>query len=228
VSRIAARISSPREAVEHLEVLDALLRGEHLLVRVGELDAALLARPLVHVVDEALVPRTGRLGELVLQRLEVDVGGSAVGQPHHDVEPGHDGLGDQRRVLHRDPAEPLAEDLLDPVSRGGGVAVAGQVDEAVHEPVPRVAVAEHPHLATLAEGRDPLDDRVQLVRARVQERITRVRVQRGQERLVAVALGAVAGAVQDLDRLGHEDRDPRDRFGVRGRRQDARRTAARR
>ncbi len=112
------------------------------------------------------------------------------------------------------PPESLSENLLDALRHLGRVAVAGQVDQTVHEPVPRVAMAEQPHLSALAEGRDTFDDRVQLVDARVEQGIARIGVERCQQGLVPMAGGAVAGTMKDLDGFGDQDRDPGDRLGV--------------
>ncbi len=201
------------------EVLLVGLR-ERVDVLAGQAGAGLLA-VLVHDRGrEVVTPRAGRLGQPPLEVDRVDLGDLlAPRRVDHEVHVGGRRLGDPGAELHRGATQPVLEDRREPLTDVGVVAVAGQVDE--HRDVAAVGVApdEHPQLPPLARVHDGLGHRRELVDLRVEQLVARVGLQGVHQRLAGVAARVEADPAQHLGGLLPQQRDPGQRLGVGGARE---------
>ena len=175
-----------------------------------------------HGRGEVVVPRAGRLRQPALEVVDVDVGHRlALGQVHDEVDARGRGLADADVELDRLRAQPLLQQLREPLADAGVVAVARQVDE--HRDVAGVGVLadEHPHRAALPRVHRGLGHRRQLVDRRVQQLVARVGLQGVHQGLAGMAARVEPAALEDRLRLLLHQRDPQQRLGVGRARQQA-------
>ncbi len=191
--------------------------GEGVDVAAGEPGADLLAVLRDHGALEVVAPRARRVGEAALEVDGVDVDDvAAVRRVHDEVDAGGRGLVDADVELDRLAAQPLLEDLGEPLTDGRVVAVAGQVDEDGDVAAVGVAADEHPDLAPLAGVHGGLGHRGELVDGGVEQLVARVGLERVHQRLAGVAAGVEAAVLEDRRRLLPQQRDPGQRLGVGG------------
>ena len=200
--------------------------GERVGVLAGQQGAVLLAVLRMGGGHEVVAPGAGRLGEASLQVGLVEVADHLAGLgPDDEVQPGEERLADPGGVLQRVAAELGLEDVRDPLAYGGRVAVPRQVDQAGQVAAVGVAAHEEPHLATLAGVEHGLRDRDELVDRGLEQLVARVGLEHVHQRLAGVAQRREPGAVDDLLGLDPDHRDPGQRLGVGGRREQTQETA---
>ena len=189
--------------------------GEGLAVEPDQARAGLLAVLVAGRLGEVLVPGAGRVDQQPLQLGLVDVGNRLAGpDPDHEVQPGQHRLGHPRGVVDAGAVERGAKDVLHLQAHGGGVAVAGDVDEAGHEPAVLVLAQEQPGLAPLLQVQHLGRDVVQLVAVGLEQLVARVGLEHLEQVLAGVAVGGEAGPLQDPGDLLLDDRHPQHRLGV--------------
>ncbi|MPM49371.1 hypothetical protein SDC9_96100 [bioreactor metagenome] len=167
---------------------DLLVRGrEAAPVGLGVEVAQPLAELLDHRRAEILVPVPGRLDDLALQILGIDLGdGPARGHVQDEVQGGQRRLGGPGGVVHRLGLEPLAQDARHLQPGGGVVPVPRQVDQAGHEPAERVLAQEELGPDLLAQLDDGHAVAGELLDTAPEELVARVVLQLTEQRLAAV------------------------------------------
>jgi hypothetical protein len=180
---------------------------ERLAVPLEQPGAALLAQLRDERVLQVVAPGARDRDEPRLDLADVELRGRARRRVDDHVEANEHRLGDPRRVVDADAAEGVLEDLLDPLANVRVVALEREVDEAGDEPAERVPADEEPHAPALAEVEDAERDLVELVLADLEQLVARVGLEDLDERLVVVAGGNEAAAVEDPLHLPAQHRD---------------------
>ena len=117
--------------------------------------------------------------------------------------------------------EPLLQDPGEALPDAGVVAVAGQVDDDRHVAPVGVAADQHPHRPPLAGCHRGHGHRRELVDRGVEQLVARVGLERVHQRLAGVAARVEATALEHRLGLLADERDPLQRLGVGGAREQA-------
>ena len=194
--------------------------GERVAEPLRQLADPLLAELLEQRVGEVVGPRPGGLDQPRSSSAWSTSGTSvALGHPDDEVQPRQHRLGHPRGVVDGGAVERLPQDPLHLQPDLRGVPVAGQVDQAGHEPAVGVAAQEQLGLPALLQVQHGQRDRQQVLAAHLEQLVARVGLQDLQQVLAVVAVRQEPGRVEHLPRLAPQHRDPQHALGVRRRRE---------
>ena len=203
------------QPLDPVDVVDGLTRrevvavgaGERVAVALVQRDCSLVTGMIDERVAEVVRPRARGRGEARLDLRHVVVGHRAGLGVDDVVQAGQHRLGDAGRVVGALARERLLQDLLDlaPVLRVE--PLARDEDQAGEEAAEHVAADEEPDAAALAEMEDAERDLEQLVVRDLEQLVPRVRLEDLDQRLVVVAAGQQARALEHALHLPPQQRD---------------------
>ena len=222
--QVRSRAAAGLHGLQAREVPDGNVGGHVLLVRLGQRtdpapahpDGLALAELRGQAVGEVLLPGPGRRDQALLDGGQVHVGsGAARGEPDDEVQPGQHRLRHPGRVPHRRAPEGLHQHVLNDQADRGGVAVAGQVDQARHVAPEGVVADEEPGAAPLLQLQHPQADPGERLHVGGEQLVARVGLQDAQQVLAGVAAGAEAAGREHRGHLAVDHGHRGDALGVR-------------
>src|SRR5918994_6195582 len=211
------------QLLEAADVGDRRTRREVLLVRLGEClpvaakqpGRGLLTHPFGERVGEVVAPGPGGHDEPLLQGGDVQVGQHLV-RPHpdHEVQARQHRLAHQRRVVDGHAFGGVQEDDLYPLADVSVVPVPREVDEAGQIAAVDVAADEQPQLTALLEMHDRERRRQELLGRRLEQLVTRIRLEHLHEVLARVPGGGEPALFEHLLHPAPQDGNPYHALGV--------------
>src|SRR5262249_6790306 len=162
-----------------------------------EVRASLLAQLLDQDLVEVVRPRPRRLGQLRLDRGDVEIAGRAPIGAYDYVESSQYRLGDARAEVDACTFECHLEGPLDASTDAGVVPLEWEKDETRQETAERVAPDEEPNPATLPEVQDPERDVIELVLLDLEELVAGIALEDLDERLAVVTAGDESAALDN-------------------------------